>query len=493
MKEGMMKHFFILFLCFFAFSLNGWANPAAVEAAIQRGIRQTLKLAGCADWLIEETSSKISQRVVYEMGGMVGMSEAHMAEELNRLLTPKNLASLVHEMGGAEGEREMVVQALKSSESSLAVGRAIIIRQFLAEISPTQASQGVLQTVWEKAKQVVTRGAKVDQDKVLDILLQKSQDPKAWTEELGALAQNKGVISAEEWVAYHSFVSPVEDLVLAQAMDTLYFRQSLAIEFWIRRPRDVQYFFDHIRGVILPKNSKDVFPIINANFSTAVLDALHPDRRAVGFWHGFPESYARDKVTYGVKSQMLRLLSIKSLETNGLLGELSYREFLDQQIKKLEEAGRFRRLLGWEMGKLKELQRQVDLLERYQNVFQGTAFDIFSKDPLAATLPLEDILEPKALKGFRLASKFGYWGKNAGLILVTALVCVMDRYFEERPEELIDPEEIDLPDRMIVKDIDLKINLVTVALQTETDSERLVRLQAYLEQLQEERKKYIQK
>src|SRR3989338_4120735 len=160
------------------------------------------------------------------------------------------------------------------------------------------------------------------------------------------------------------------------------------------------------------------------------------------------------------------------------------------QIRILEEGGRIRRLLDWEIGKLGELKQQLALLEGYQNAFQGTAFDIFSKDPLAMTLPLEEILEPQALKGLRRSQKFQYWWKNSKLILVTTLFCMIDRYLEERPEELIQPENIFMENGDVVKDIDLKISLITVDLQTETDPEIVVRLQAYLSALQEERRKY---
>ena len=372
------------------------------------------------------------------------------------------------------------------------MARTIISRQFLTEISGEAASQGLFRPILEKAQAMVTRGTKANQEEVLDILLKKSQDPKAWTEELAAKAKQGLRLLPEELVAYHSFFSPVEDLVLAGAIDQLYFRQALAIEFWIRRPKEVQYFFDRIRGVILPAQSRDLFPVMNANFSTAVLNAIQPDKRAAGFWHGLPGSYARDKVTSDVKSQLLRLLSIKSLETSGVLEYVSYQKFLMDQIRILEEGGRIRRLLDWEIGKLGELRQQLALLEGYQNAFQGTAFDIFSKDPLAMTLPLEEILEPQALKGLRRSQKFQYWWKNSKLILVTTLFCMIDRYLEERPEELIQPENIFMENGDVVKDIDLKISLITVDLQTETDPERVVRLQAYLSALQEERRKYTQ-
>ncbi len=485
----MKKRILILSLCFFALSVKAEANPI-LEKAVERGIRKTLKLAGCAEWLIEETSPKISQRVTYLMEGM---SEIQMAQELDRILTPKNLASLIQYTDDIP-QKEMVVNALEASESSLAMARAIISRQFLTEISGKAAlSESLFRPVWEKAKALVTRGTKANQEEVLDILLQKSQNPKAWTEELAAKASQGLRLLPEELVAYHSFFSPVEDLVLAEAIDQLYFRQALAIEFWIRRPKEVQYFFDRIRGVILPAQSRDLFPVMNANFSTAVLNAIQPDRRAAGFWHGLPSSYARDKVTQDVRSQMLRLMSIKSLEAGGSLEYISYQKLLVDQIRILEGESRIRRLLDWEIGKLGELRQQRALLEGYQNAFQGTAFDIFSKDPLAKTLPLEEILEPQVLKEFRRSQKFQYGWKNAKLILVTTLFCMIDRTLEERPEELIEPEEIYLEDGAVLKDIDLKLNLVTLSLQTETDPERSARLQAYLQALQEERKKYVRK
>ena len=493
----MGKRLFILGFCFFALSLKGWANPALaghLQRAVERGIRQTLKLSGCTEWLVEEASPKISQRVSSLMEAARGrMSEMQMAQELDRVLAPKNLVSLIQYTDDIP-QKELVVHVLKSSKSSFAVARAIISRQFLTEISSEATSQqGLFGSVWEKAKAVVTRGTKVDREEVLDILLAKSQDPKAWTEELVAKASQGLPLLPEELVAYHSFFSPVEDLVLAEAIEQLYFRQALAIEFWIRRPKEVQYFFDRIRGVILPAQSRDLFPVMDANFSTAVLNAIQPDRRAAGFWHGLPASYARDKVTSDVRSQMLRLMRIKSLEAGRNLDYISYQKFLIDQIRRLEGEWKIRRLLDWEIGKLSELKQQLALLERYQSAFQGTAFDIFSQDPLAKTLSLEEILEPQALKVFRRSQKFQYWWKNAGLILVTTLFCIIDQTLEERPEEMIQPEEIYLPDSAVVKDIDLKINLITVDFQTETNPERIARLQAYLSALQEERKKYVRK
>ena len=87
----MGKRLFIFIFCFFALSLNSWANPAVKQAA-ERSIRQVLKLSGCADWLVEESSPKIGSRVAYLMEGM---SETQMARELEWRLIPKNLASLV--------------------------------------------------------------------------------------------------------------------------------------------------------------------------------------------------------------------------------------------------------------------------------------------------------------------------------------------------------------------------------------------------------------
>ena len=491
----MKKRLFIFIFCFFSLQhLNGWTNPTlekAVAKAIERGVRQTLKLSGCAASLIEETSPKISQRVLSLMGGM---NERQIAQELDRILMPKNFISLI-ESADDIPQKELLVRALKtwekSSQSSLAVARTIMSRQLLTDISKEIVSQGHFRSAWEKAKGVVMRGTKVDQDKVLNILLEKSQTPKAWAQELATKAAQGLRILPEELVAYHSFLSPVEDLVLAEAMDQLYFRQALALEFWIRKPKEVQYFFDRIRGVILPSTSKDLFPVVDANFSTAVLNAITPDRRAPGFWHGLPTSYARDKVRLDVRSHMLRLMSIKSLETSGHLGSGSYQDFLMGQIKRLEEEGRIRRLLDWEVGKLGELRQQLGLLEKYQNAFQGTAFDIFSKDPLNQSLPLEEMLDLQALKGFQQTEKFQYLWKNAKLILVTTLFCIVDRMLEERPEELIEPQELDEPDSIAVKNIDSIINLSTISLQTETDPERIARLTAYLQELQEERKQYV--
>src|SRR3989338_2156835 len=471
----------VLFFIFVILAVHSlYANPA-LESWVTALVRRILILTSeqsavrgevrLSKWLIEEETQKISRLILLRVEPL---PKEKMARELELLLNPRELLWLADDV--------RVAKVLRESQTEFGLARHIMANQFLSSLE-AYTPPTFLEWIIEKGRRIISRGEKLNQEEVLNFLLTKGQNPEGWIKEIEAKVVRGGVIQAEELVAASSLLHPFCDRIFSEAIDSVLFRQALVIEFWKKHPESVQYFFGRILGVISPQMTFQNFPRIMADFPVAVFNATHTSRRSAFFLFGFPKSYANNKITAEIASQWIRLQSIQSLETTGLLGDRSYREFIVKAIANIENKGRIYKLTH--AGELQELRRQLDLLNRYQEAFQNTPFDVFSN-----TLVPKDILEVEVWKMLDAQYRGEWWGKNIKWILVMTILGVVEYYLSHQPEAMMDPSALDVRDIDILNDIDLKIELSKIKLQSETDPEKIQRIQEYILILETERGKY---
>lgn len=418
----------------------------------------------------EEIVQKLTQRICSDL--FKDLPRGGAAHTLEHSLHPRNIARVIETIDDIP-EKEKLIEFFSKTESQFLVARRLIVKEFLGHWEG-QEKISFLRGLLEKAKEFRLRGKKLDQEKILEYLLFKGKTPHLWFAELEGQLRKGVMIDAEELVAFSAFLDPVSDMILAEGLDSLFFRRALVLEFWKRRPQDVHAFFDRLSGMILPRPHPELFSPLAVDFPVVAFEALHPDRRSASFIFGFPESYAKDKMAHEARLQLIRLFNIKALENAGLIAGPSYKE----GITKLMENAKG--------GVLRELKNELGFLEAYEKAFKGTMFDIFDSKPL----PLEDIFSEEGFKELQRGFKWEWWKQNAKMVLFTSLFCLIDYYFETRPEEIIEPQELDMKNSEMIKIIDLKIELTQIKLQSEKDPHKIQELKEYLESLKEMRKQY---
>lgn len=501
-KDKVIWLFFVIFLFLSPFLQANTVLESLVETGVRKVLRLTERPLLMTEWEVHEASRKLTQRIVLEIKDLPAEKAAKRFEEL---LVPKHLAELMKTLDDVP-QKARLIESLSESKSQFAVARRIIVNDFLAKWR--DEPQAILRMIWKKAQEVISRGEKLDQERVLGLLLTKGAAPNVWFLELQAQIARGEKIAAEELVAYTTLLDPINDLILAESLDLLFFRKALVMSFWRKNPKEVHHFFDNIAGVVIPEPKKDLLAGLLVDLPATVFNALHPDRRSKFFLFGLPGSYAEDKMSHLVKTQFIRLLNMQALETQGILSGYSqflgfmkrngkmvrvyegpplrtFRDFLVQAIEKIEQEGFINQWLN--KGNLKELKAQLELLDLYEKAFKGTIFDIL--DP-AISLKLEDVLEEEVLTGMRSSYKWEWVRHHAKLLLLTSLFCVVDAYFEGRPEEIIDPQTLNVENAEMQKAIDLKIELVQIKLKSEKDHAKIKALEEYLQELLEMRRRY---
>ncbi|MBI4040772.1 MAG: hypothetical protein HY390_02775 [Deltaproteobacteria bacterium] len=470
-----------------------FADPV-LQSLLEKNIEQLLMLfrreavhLGHLPWassVEQNLSGQIARQWRNQMQTLALKDQTRFLQEH---LSAGELSKAIRSLESAPAEREVILAVLAESKSAFQLARkAMVLQMEQVALTVSEQMPGGWFSLWEHIKMIRSQGHKTDPNKIIWNLLSQGEDVSVWGRSLSERVAVGERVEIEELMAFESLLEPINDLVFSEAIESIYFRRALVIEFWKQMPAEFHYFCDRIAFILFGRLHSELLPSFMAEFPATAFRALSPDRRSAAFWHGFSTSYAKDRVEHLAQVHYFRLMNFLALERIGFFPSGEYREFLRTNLEHFGEQWFFQR---WpHTFKRWNLQFQLREYEKYQKAFREGPIDIFS-DSFGAAQFFDDSF----LNGLRKWERFGWWMSNTGRLMVTSLMGCMFYYIVTRPEEIPNPQVqwdtgVFDPDN-IIKNIDSKMHILRLRLELEKDPQKRIELLEDLEK-SEQNKSY---
>ena len=450
------KRIIILLLLFYAFFPLSMAHAqnTLLREALKKGMRQYLGIClkqaerlgfsgTLSDEALESASRLLSQTVLKGVEDFPNLTRSRALFYAEEMLEPRYLFHLTDAY--YEGEGRPTLMALleflnkEQSKVPLALARSAVREQLsLVWMAYERGTTRFLKRMTEWFHQIRMGGSRLNPEEILNQLLAHPVDAVAWLKDIERRVAQGQKILVEELVACLSLVLPQNDLIFAEALPLIRFRKKILIDFWRSHREAMDIFMDRFQTLIYGRFGKKM-PVARQamDFPALVEEALRPDNLSRFFLQNGPTAYAQSQMVRQTQLRLIRYLNIQAMEEAGLLGELSYKDYLKQAIQKMNAEERLARAKNFFLKK--EFEAQLEIVEAYEKAFKNTDLDVFG----AVFSDLERVLKQEGLEEMMAAHYGDYWRAHLKYFAWTSLFVAASYYFKERPDILSDPKRID--------------------------------------------------